>query len=72
MYPLWLQNGAEIRKRLQTEKIYIPILWPNVLQQLPENAVEYQLAANILPLPVDQRYTEVDMQRIVDRIRGYL
>ena len=26
MYPLWLQNGAEIRKRLQTEKIYIPVL----------------------------------------------
>ena len=72
MYPLWIENGTAVRKKLQAEKIYIPTLWPNVLQQLPESAIEYQLAANILPLPVDQRYTEVEMQRIVDRIRGYL
>ena len=72
MYPLWIENGAAARKKLQAEKIYIPTLWPNVLQELPEKAIEYQLAANILPLPVDQRYTQVEMQRIVDRIRGYL
>ena len=72
MYPLWIENGAAARKKLQAEKIYIPTLWPNVLQELPENAIEYQLAANILPLPVDQRYTQVEMQRMVDGIRGYL
>ena len=68
MYPLWLQNGAEIRKRLQTEKIYIPILWPNVLKSLPETEAEHQLAENILPLPVDQRYTENDMKRVLQAV----
>ena len=70
MYPLWIKNGAAVRKKLQAEKIYIPTLWPNVLQQLPENAIEYQLAANILPLPIDQRYGVKTMQYIVEKIKN--
>ena len=70
MYPLWIKNGAAVRKKLQAEKIYIPTLWPNVLRQLPENAIEYQLAANILPLPIDQRYGVKTMQYIVEKIKN--
>ena len=33
MYPLLIQNGAAVRKELQKEKIYIPTLWPNVLEE---------------------------------------
>ena len=69
MYPLWIKNGAAVRKKLQAEKIYIPTLWPNVLQQLPENAIEYQLAANILPLPVDQRYGAGEMQYLAGQVQ---
>lgn len=68
MYPLLIENGAAVRKKLQTEKIYIPTLWPNVLQDLPESAVEHCLAANILPLPVDQRYTAEDMECVARRV----
>lgn len=68
MYPLWIENGSELRKRLQTEKIYIPCLWPNVLDECTESELEYQLAKDILPLPVDQRYTTEDMEYIVSRI----
>ena len=32
MYPFLVQNGAVLRKKLQKEKIYIPTLWPNVLE----------------------------------------
>ena len=70
MYPLWIKNGAAVRKKLQAEKIYIPTLWPNVLRQLPENAIEYQLAANTLPLPIDQRYGVKTMQYIVEKIKN--
>lgn len=55
-YPLLIENGAEIRKKLQQQKIYIPTLWPNVVEEIPENSLEYRLAKDILPLPVDQRY----------------
>jgi len=55
-YPLLVENGAEIRKKLQQQKIYIPTLWPNVLNETDKNSLEYKFTENILPLPVDQRY----------------
>ena len=68
-YPLFLKNGAKIRKKLQEEKIFIPILWPYVFDICKENDLEYQLAQNVLPLPVDQRYGIEDMRYIVNKIR---
>lgn len=67
MYPLLIQNGAAVRKILQKEKIYIPTLWPNVLEDCIPNSLEYQFAANILLIPVDQRYGIRDMKRLVER-----
>lgn len=64
-YPCYVENGIEIRKRLAEKKIYIPTLWPNVLKENHENCIEYEYAANILPLPCDQRYGLDDMDKIV-------
>jgi hypothetical protein len=61
MYPLYIPNGQVIRKLMQKENIYIPILWPNVLKQCKKNELEYDMACNILPLPVDQRYSYPEM-----------
>ena len=63
-YPFYCENGMEIKKRLAKEKIYVPTLWPNVLES-EAGGLEKDYAANILPLPVDQRYTGEDMDRIV-------
>lgn len=68
MYPLLIQNGAVMRKILQNEKIYIPTLWPNVLKECTPNSLEYHFAANILPIPVDQRYGIRDMKYLVKAI----
>lgn len=68
MYPFWSTKGKEVRRRLIAEKIYIPVLWPNVLEEMTENTPEYQMAENILPLPVDQRYTEADMEYLADKL----
>ena len=68
MYPLWIEKGREVRKELQKEKIYIPTLWPDVFQHCPEDSLEYQMAADILPLPVDQRYGIREMQYLVEEI----
>lgn len=68
MYPLYLQDGAEIRSILQKQRIYIPILWPNVLYSCPTDTLEYKLAQNILPLPCDQRYTTLDMEYILSEV----
>ena len=72
MYPLLVKDGAEIRRSMQEKRIYIPTLWPNVLQECPIDSLEYQYATDILPIPVDQRYDVGDMETIVDEIRGLL
>ena len=70
MYPLMIKNGSEIRKRLQTEKIYIPILWPTVFNICTQDDVEYKMSENILPLPIDQRYDISDMEYLTEKIFG--
>lgn len=67
-YPLLIENGFAIRKKLQEKKIYIPTLWPDVFEICEEDTVEYRYARNILPLPVDQRYGIKDMQLISECI----
>lgn len=69
MYPLLVQNGAVLRRKLQKEKIYIPTLWPNVLEKCPEDSLEYHYAADILPIPVDQRYGIEDMKYLMGVIK---
>lgn len=69
MYPLYLENGAEIRKKLQAIKIYIPTLWPSVFALCGKMEPEYDMAKNILPLPVDQRYWTEEMEYLADEVR---
>ena len=62
-YPLYRTNGMDLKRALAAEKIYVPTLWPNVLDI--EGSLEQDFAKNILPLPCDQRYDEEDMQRMI-------
>ena len=62
MYPLYVSNGTEIRKKLQRKNIYIPTLWSDVFNVCDEKMLEYDMAKNILPLPIDQRYDEDTMK----------
>lgn len=63
-YPLLLRNGSELRKKLITQQIFIPTLWPNLINDLSPTMLEHYLAKNILPIPCDQRYKEEDMEYI--------
>ena len=71
-YPLMVEDGISVRNRLAEQKIYIPLLWPNVLEECPEESIEYQYAANILPLPCDQRYGREDMAYLVEMVKKQL
>lgn len=72
MYPLLINNGYMIRKTLQQKKIYLPVLWPSVLDWCNANDTEYHLAENIIPLPIDQRYCIEDMKYLVEEIQKCL
>ena len=70
VYPFYCKNGLKVRKSLAKKGIYIPILWPNVLDI--GNETERDYTENILPVPCDQRYCKKDMeflaQAIIDEI----
>lgn len=66
-YPFYCENGLEIRRKLAEKRIYVPTLWPNVLD-LDTNSLEWDYAANILPLPCDQRYDQQDMDIILSAL----
>lgn len=71
-YPFYTEYAAELRKYLQQKQIYIPTLWPNVLETEDPASPAYRLAANVLPLPCDQRYTEKEMAVMADEIISFL
>ena len=67
VYPFWGRDKC-LRKKLIANKVYVATFWPNVFDWCNENDMEYILAKNIIPLPIDQRYNEEDMQQIIDII----
>ena len=67
-YPLLLEKGSAVRRALIAEKIFVPTLWPNVLREQPEGSAAYRLAANILPLPCDQRYGAEEMAFVAEAV----
>lgn len=69
-YPFMIKGGNDLRKQLQKEKIYIPALWADVLKLVSEDTLEYKFVNNILPLAVDQRYDEEDMEYICNVIEN--
>lgn len=71
-YPLMIENGSALKKFLIQNKIYVPTLWPNVLDEVPADSVDYRMTADILPVPCDQRYGEEEMAFICDLIDSFL
>lgn len=68
MYPFLCNNSESLREELIKNRVYVPVLWPNVLES-KENIFEYRLAKDIIPIPIDQRYDLHDMKYIYDIIR---
>ena len=54
------------------KKIYIRQLWKNVLDDCQPGSFEYNIAENVLPLNVDQRYDEEDMKYVLKILRRFI
>ena len=65
MYPLFVDGAESIRDRLIENRVFVPVLWPNVLEEAESDSMAYRFSCGILPLPVDQRYGRRDMERIL-------
>lgn len=69
-YPLLTPDGMNVKKKLASKLVYVPTLWPNVIKECAAGTVEHEYAANILPIPVDQRYSPEDMGVMCEIIEG--
>lgn len=67
VYP-YLSSDKNLKNRLIAHRIFVPTYWPNVLEDSEGDSYERYLATYLCPLPIDQRYNEEDMQRIVENI----
>lgn len=63
VYP-YITGDPSLRARLIENKIFVAKYWPGLTSAADE------LANRIIPLPIDQRYGEEDMQRIVEVVNG--
>ena len=64
VYPYWTEDKA-LRQRLLQEKIYTAAYWPNVKESCRPASLEYRLTAEVVYLPIDQRYGSNDMLNIL-------
>lgn len=71
IFPYRAKDGAELRKHLIDNKIFVAKYWPNVQVWVGKESVEAQISDNIIPLPIDQRYNATDMEHILETIYEY-
>jgi len=71
-YPLLVEDGMNVRPRLHSRGLYVPTLWPEVVARGPRTSLESRMAADILPLPCDQRYGPEDMEYLIEGVRECL
>lgn len=67
VYP-YLVPLKSLREKLIGNRIFVARYWPNVLDWTTKGEIEYRLAYQMQPLPIDQRYGEEEMRRIVEII----
>lgn len=59
-----------LRDTLIDAGIALPLYWPEVLETTGFDDIENSLVRQLLPLPLDQRYRENDMLRMIQLILG--
>ena len=67
VYPYWNDKSFLLKKQLQEQRIYTATYWSNIADS---NMVEGRLKNQLLPLPIDQRYGEEDMNQIIEIIKA--
>lgn len=63
VYP-YMSYDQHLRERLIANSIFVARYWPNVLEWTNEDTLEYQLTLQAQHLPIDQRYSEHEINTI--------
>lgn len=62
-YPFLIKKEG-VKEELIKRKVYVPTLWKNILEIFDEEEFEFDLAKYLVCLPIDQRYTNEDINNM--------
>ena len=68
IYPLVVENGNLLRQYLINHKIFVAKYWQDVLENESSSELETFYVENLIPLPIDQRYSRRDILKVIDTI----
>lgn len=68
VYPYLINKGDYFKKKLLKNQFFIATYWPNVLDWSDTFSYENYLLLNLVAIPIDQRYFQKDMDRIINHI----
>ena len=70
-FPIIVEDRAPLQSYLAHHSIYAPVVWPKA-ESIGEicREVEY-IYEHLLCIPIDQRYDDLDMERIANTINNY-
>ena len=71
VYPLVIED-LNLVKTLTDKNIYTGRWWNHVLKELPDNTFEAWLSSYMVPIPIDQRYGEKQIELVYNEIRESL
>jgi len=67
-YP-FLTHDTDLRRRLIDNRVFVATYWTDAIGRVSDEWAE-KMVRNLLPLPIDQRYGQKDMERLVSVIIG--
>ena len=67
VYPLLVEQN-ELDEKLKMNKIYTGRWWKNVLSEVPDSKFEAWLSKYMVPVPIDQRYDQSEIEQIYNVI----
>ena len=73
IYPLLINEGGEkVRNMLIKNKIYIASYWKDVLNYEGANDFELKMSAELIALPIDQRFNSKEIYEIISVLKSFL
>ena len=71
VYPYYT-NVEGLRQCLIQNKIFVAKYWPSVEEWVEKDSIESKLTNYMVPIPIDQRYGNEDMCRIIEIVHQYV
>ena len=69
-FMVYVENRSELQCKLAEQHIYAPVLWPVVYEEVLVNDTVKYIYDHILAIPIDQRYDENDMKKVVEFLKN--